>query len=397
MSGEATATPSDDDNDNDIPLRPNDVVGWHAPGRWRELPADEAYEIQKKALPGLHSDRSQPLRGLGNKALWKPSRGRALLKGDENWRSDEVIRFGVALRPIAPQRGNNESPMNLEIRVQSPRRLLKKSRDALRKYLETKFGAGVPIRFTGPVKLLHGFDWYGSKSLKIGADLATENGVLGPVTCFVRMGGKDAVYALACGHVLSNHGQMRVGRRVLSPSGLTMTSQEEGLGTLEFVQSPETDPQQFPGISMDAGLVDLYKIRIPIDTTELNSIPGRNAKLTQIVGLSPADVRTTHLEKTPAASPSKTGIVGAIVSFLTTNAVGDIVTVRNAFEIEGQGAQPFAKPGDSGALLVDSENRGRAMMIATAVNVAGKNGDWDNPGYIYSLSEPFEALSLRLV
>ena len=404
MSDEAASVP-DSETGNVIRLqappagaRGKRLSQWLSKQTWRDIPYDETQELQSLVLRTLHRDRSHPGLQDGNKVLWKAHGKRGLLTGDKNWNSPDAFRFGVAMSPSNRGDGDNAAPMNLELRVQSPRRLLKTAQNALTDYLHEVFGDNIPVRFTGPVRLLEGFSWFGPSALKIGADVAAENGMEGPITCFVRKGDDEVVYALVCGHVVGTNGSIPTGKTVNCPSGLVRGRDSHLLGEIVFVQYPETNPKSFADLDMDVGLVKVNETRVPRKTGELNEIPGRNADLIEVKGLTPDDIRTTNLDKTPAATPMKSGIVGPKASFVTANDVGDFVMVENCFEIYGQDNLPFGMPGDSGALLVDSQNRGRATMIAAAMNTAPKIQDeWDNPGYIYSLSEPFDALKLTLI
>lgn len=320
------------------------------------------------------------------------------LREISNWRDERVYRIGFELRP--QNNGKNEIVYDIEIHVQSPRMINKSARKSLAELFNYIFADRVHVRFIKPVQLLDGPAWFGPSSLGIGCDIATERGRAGPITCFVHDVNSKTVHAVACGHVLADGVRNVRGRRVFSPTSFLLgEGKGSEFGTVKTWQTPEQINKQIASnCVLDVALIEINPDRVPSDTSKLNHIPGHDTIMKVARDVLPKDVNELNLTKTPAASPSRRGVVYSLNVLLEGhNSLGDIVQIREAIGLRPEDpGRAFAQSGDSGALLVDSDNRGRAMLIASDVSNTNRN-EFEGRAYAYNLQTALNALDVVLV
>ncbi len=271
-------------------------------------------------------------------------------------RAGEPLR-SVALG-VAPTR---KGDFRLAVRVQ--KRALEDSRELAQIAKQAK--GEVDVRYVGRVSK-NAAPWMRTptRPLLIGSSVAHFRVTAGSLGCFVRRKSDGGLSLLSNNHVLANENRAKPGDAILQPGPADGgNNPSDAIGSLrEFVRLQKSAPN-----FLDCALADLNDAAKP-DLTKLTGL-GRVKGLGEPFideGLAVAKIgRTTGLTR------------GRVTAFEIDNQVisydlGDL-RFDNLLEIEGAENVAFSDGGDSGALIVNGDLQGVALLFAGS-DQGGSNG-----------------------
>jgi hypothetical protein len=257
--------------------------------------------------------------------------------------------------------GRNQGDFRLAVRVQQ--RSLDEDQK-LRRALEKKANGEIDYRFVGRVSSLATL-WHQQRQrpLLIGASVAHYQVTAGSIGGFPTHSESEKRVVLSNNHVLANEGRGAIGDVIVQPGpydGGTVSRDRIG-ELLKFV------PMKTTGNIVDAAIASIDD--------------GVQFDVTQLRGLATlAGVRTTDLR--PGDSVAKvgrtTGVTHGTVTAIELDSlvidydVGQLSFDRQ-LEFEGSDDLAFSQGGDSGSLIIDSENRASSLLFAGSEQ-GGQNG-----------------------
>jgi hypothetical protein len=234
----------------------------------------------------------------------------------------------------------------------------------LRRALEKKANGEIDYRFVGRVSSLATL-WHQQRQrpLLIGASVAHYQVTAGSIGGFPTHSESEKRVVLSNNHVLANEGRGAIGDVIVQPGpydGGTVSRYRIG-ELLKFV------PMKTTGNIVDAAIASIDD--------------GVQFDVTQLRGLATlAGVRTTDLR--PGDSVAKvgrtTGVTHGTVTAIELDSlvidydVGQLSFDRQ-LEFEGSDDLAFSQGGDSGSLIIDSENRASSLLFAGSEQ-GGQNG-----------------------
>jgi hypothetical protein len=180
--------------------------------------------------------------------------------------------------------------------------------------------------------------------------------VSGSLGCLLKRDGKDELLLLSNNHVLTNLSAQTSGS-ICQPSPADGGA---GLGSV---------------VGIIADVVPLY-----LNSSELTDFDAATATLIDgtpairgtIIGIqyAPGNIASMNpgmrVVMSGRSSTSSIGVVNCIINSVRTSYGGNpprLATMREAWQIDGVGGQPFARPGDSGGLVVGLETGGPLGLV----------------------------------
>ena len=257
-----------------------------------------------------------------------------------------------------------KGPNDYVLAVRIQRRALEGSPqlEAIRKQAKGE----VDVRYIGRIVKLAAKPWHQKKNrpLRIGGSIGHFKITAGTLGCFVRAEGDGPVLILSNNHVLADENRGKKGDVILQPGPFDDgKNPEDRVATLtSFIRLNKSKPNL-----VDCAVAALDE-GIKFNATKLEGL-GSLAGLGDAAFEDHADVgkvgRTTGTTQ------------GRITAFELDNVMieYDIGVLRfdQQIEIEGEGALPFSRGGDSGSLIVDHELRGVGLLFAGG-DQGGSNG-----------------------
>ncbi len=248
----------------------------------------------------------------------------------------------------------------LAVRVQRRAMESRPQLDAIHKQAKGE----VDVRYIGRV-VKQALPWYRRRNrpLRIGGSIGHFRVTAGTLGCFVRSRRDSAIVILSNNHVLADENRGKIGDAIIQPGRYDRgRNPADAVGKLlNFVRLKRTGANR---VDCAAAAV---KEKVKYDYRELTGL-GRLTGLGDILDEG----------ATVAKAGRTTGTTrGKVTAFELDNLVVgyDIGNIRfdNQIEIEGAGDSPFSDGGDSGALIVDEQFRGVALLFAGG-DQGGANG-----------------------
>jgi hypothetical protein len=246
--------------------------------------------------------------------------------------------------------------------------LMEKEDEGLIRAFEERFQITPAFRVIGPiVSIARGGDW-------VGDGAHNESGTLG---CLVKDAGSKQ-YFLTCDHVVGNLAGQNIGDPVESPSWAhrTMTNPSVKIG--DFVKSSS--------VSLSAGVqnrVDAALVSLSNPAAHSSSIKSIGA----VRGVNSTFVFGDNAEKYGAATSLTKGEYVYKMSHRVPYNKGNALFV-DQMGLECAGS-PFAQPGDSGSLVVDTSGNAVSLLFAAAPQ--------SNLGFANPISDVLQALGVSIV
>ena len=272
----------------------------------------------------------------------------------------KTISLGVAMN------NTNSGEYKVAVRVQHP--LLWDSHE-VRSIHEEAHGE-TDIRFSGSVRPLQA-PWFQEPCapLRLGCSIGHYQVTAGTLGAFVLDRNSGKVQILSNNHVLANENQGRAGDEILQPGNYDHGRDPRDTAALlkQYI------PIDFARANVvDAAVADIlptktYDVRL-LDSLG-NLAGGRDEPISGAINVYKIG-RTTGLTK---------GIVTAIeLDNITVSYNDGSAQFDSQIEVEGVGSSPFATGGDSGALIVDENNKALGMVFGGTLQ-----GGANNLGLVY--------------
>ena len=247
--------------------------------------------------------------------------------------------------------------------------LLEKEDESLIRAFQEQFPAITPaFRVIGPIQpVARGGDWAGDAAHK-------ESGTLG---CLV----KDASskqYFLTCDHVVGDLAGQKIGDPVISPSSAHSTIVNPSVHIGDFAKSSGVSISTSVQNRVDAALVNLSN-----PAAHSSSIKSIGA----VRGVNSALTFGDQAEKHGAATSLTKGEYVYKVSHRVPYNTGNALFV-DQIGLECFGS-PFAQPGDSGALVVDTSGYAVGLLFAAAPQ--------SNLGFANPITDVLQVLGVSIV
>ena len=222
----------------------------------------------------------------------------------------------------------------------------------------------VDFRVIGSVRSLK--SWYReiARPLKIGPSVGHYKITAGTLGGFVSVSGKSGAYMLSNNHVLANVDRATPGDLVLQPGPIDNLS-----------------PNQL--------IAGRFESAVQLRKDALNTVDCAIAKIDPDIGFEPTELwNVGHLVGTaePYESPSDlvfkigrtTGLSWGRISAIELEPINvsidsEIHAFDSQIEVEGLGARPFSRSGDSGSLVVDTQCKAIGLLFAGSTS-GGRNG-----------------------
>ncbi len=245
----------------------------------------------------------------------------------------------------------------------------------------------VDVRYIGRVTKLAVKPWHQRRNrpLRLGGSVGHFKISAGTLGCFVRAGGDGPAMILSNNHVLADENRGKKGDAILQP------------GRFDEGQNPEDK------VATLSSLVRLNKSKPNLVDCAVAALDvGIRFNARKLEGLGTlaglGDAALADHEEVGKVGRTTGTTHGRITAFELDNVmVGyDMGVLRfdQQIEIEGEGASPFSRGGDSGSLIVDHEVRGIGLLFA-----GGEQGGSNGLGLTYAnpLRAVLEALKVSLV
>lgn len=266
---------------------------------------------------------------------------------------NHALSLGISVNP--------KGEFGVAVRVQSAR-----ASRTVTSLLSAKFGqrADVDFRIIGSVRTFK--PWYRDvvRPLRIGPSLGHHAVTAGTLGGFVSVQGKSGEYMLSNNHVLANVDRAAPGDIVLQPGP------DDNLA-----------PQQL--------IAGRFERAVPFNDNAPNLVDCAIAQVEPGIDIEPRSLwNVGHLAGTNNPEDSVSDIVfkigrttgltwGRITAFELDPIEIDMGSAVHAFdnqiEIEGTGALPFGRPGDSGSLILDPQFKAVGLLFAGSTS-GGNNG-----------------------
>ena len=264
-----------------------------------------------------------------------------------------ALSLGLSVKP--------EGDFGVAVRVQSA-----KASRTVAAYLSAKFRAldGVDYRIIGSVRTFK--QWYRdvARPLCIGPSIGHHEITAGTLGGFVSVQGQSGEYMLSNNHVLANVDRASRGDEILQPGPIDNLAPKQLIaGRYEFA---------VPLQGNTPNLVDCAVARVDPDI-DIN--PRNLWNVGQLCGTADPEASGTNIVFKIGRTTGLTwGRITAIELDPIEISMGSAIhAFNNQIEIEGTGSSPFARPGDSGSLIVDPQSRAIGLVFAGSTS-GGRNG-----------------------
>ena len=226
----------------------------------------------------------------------------------------------------------------------------------------------VDVRYTGAIRTLaakkkvtRAGHWYRGwiRPLEIGTSIAHKDVTAGTIGAFVRRGRDGAWYILSNNHVLANVNAARLGDEVLQPGtadGGRLRERDIVAHLTKFVPISFTQPN-----TVDCAIA---RVKEGLEIAD-NRIFGLGA----LAGMREDDIEILmEVHKLGRTTGRTTGRISAVaLDDVAVDMDPGIALFDEQIEIESSHpTKPFCLGGDSGSVIVDSENRATALLFASS-------------------------------
>jgi len=224
----------------------------------------------------------------------------------------------------------------------------------------------VDVRYIGRVVKLAAKPWHQKKNrpLRIGGSVGHFKITAGTLGCFVRAGSGGPVMILSNNHVLADENRGKKGDAILQPGPFDGgQNPDEKVATLSnFIRLNKSKPSlvDCAVAAMDDGIK--FRAKKLEGLGNLAGLGDAALMDNEGVGKVGRTTGTTH---------------GRITALELDNVMVEydtgVLSFDQQIEIEGEGALPFSRGGDSGSLVVDHDARGIGLLFA-GTEIGGTNG-----------------------
>ncbi len=273
------------------------------------------------------------------------------------------------LRSVALGIGNGNGATGFRLAIRIQRRAL----EIVPAFVQTlidRAGGEADVRYIGAVAK-RATPWHQQRQrpLKIGSTIGHYRISAGTLGMFARDRTTNQLLILSNNHVLADEGRGLPGDPIWQPGSYDHGGAADAVGTLLRAVPLTTAGANFADVA-----VATIAAGIAVDA---NNIEG----LGTLAGLRQAPLTTgTEVAKLGRTTGLRRGRVTAteIDNLVVGFKVGDI-RFDNQIEIESVYAGPFSSEGDSGSLIVDSQNRACGLLFA-----GSDHGGSNNSGVTYA-------------
>jgi hypothetical protein len=282
---------------------------------------------------------------------------------------------GIALGRVP---GRDGSSNRLAVRIQNYCLLYNaQAYEYLVQELEARTKGQFDLSFVGQINAGSkdddfGRPWHRSRArpLRVGCSIGHFESMTGTIGGFFRRRGQgdDHVYILSNNHVLANNDHGEIGDPILQPGPVHGGCGSDRIGTLAAKEPLTTTMGGKPHSNHFDAALCLVDTGCPCDH-RLDDLG------TWVKGMNPTPLAGEEpVRKIGCETQQTDGRVKAIEldGVLVSYADGRVMRFDGQIEIEGS-ASPFGRVGDSGALIVDGQGHGRALLFAVS-DEGGHNG-----------------------
>ncbi|MFY8092053.1 MAG: hypothetical protein ACOVN0_01105 [Niveispirillum sp.] len=294
-------------------------------------------------------------------SVWMDPAGMDEIKKTSN-HSSFLRDVAVGIAPPNPHQHNQNDQFSLVAYIQDRRLLNSTFMDDVRRQARGE----INVKFVGRIRQTAGTR---NRPVSLGSSISHFRGTFGTLGCVTRLG-DGALCLLSNNHILALVDRARIGDQIIQP-GKTHFGRHPSdcVGTLL-----KTVPINIGGVLpnyVDCALA----IRLPnIDFDHSTIRANRNLR-----GISGIPVATgLPVFKRGAASDDTDGTVHAfdidnLLVSMSASGNQTIARFDNQIAISGTGDGAFSKPGDSGSLITDQDDRAVGLLFANS-STGGGNG-----------------------
>jgi len=253
--------------------------------------------------------------------------------------------------------------------------------------IRNQAGENVDVRYIGQVAKLQALPQQGrNRPLRIGCSIGHFQITAGTLGCFVQSRtGQGRTMILSNNHVLANENRANIGDPIIQPGTF------DG-GSLPF----DTVANLVNFEPLNTARSNIVDCAVAELVNGVEFVPGAIDGIGALGGVSTSPVNEGDIvRKTGRTTGTSTGRVTAFE--LDNVVVGyDIGNLQfdNQIEVEGAGADPFSRGGDSGSLVVNNEGMAIGLLFAGS-NTGGVNGF--GLTYVNPISDVLNSLNVDLV